>query len=79
MVGGLGQMGMGLIAMPGNRRRVSATPFLLMVAGVLILVVGCGISSHAVDNGTLKGMATVTGTGTSGNAVHTTTFSLTVN
>jgi hypothetical protein len=78
-VGTLSLMGMGLIAMPGNRRRVSATLLLLMVVGMLILVVGCGGSSHPVDNGTPKGTSTVTVTGTSGNAVHTTTFSLTVN
>lgn len=77
---GLGLIGMAVTTMPGTRRRASAIVLTLLVVGVLMLVVGCGGSSHPpVDNGTPKGTYTVTVTGTSGNLTQTTTFSLTVN
>ncbi|HEX9110160.1 MAG TPA: S8 family serine peptidase [Terriglobales bacterium] len=77
---GLGLIGMAVMTMPGKRRRASAIVLTLLVVGVLMLVVGCGGSSHQpADNGTPKGTYTVTVTGTSGNVTQTTTFSLTVN
>jgi hypothetical protein len=78
-IGGLGLMGMAVIALPGKRRRACGMVLVLLVVGMLTFMVACGGSSHPVDNGTPKGTYTVTVTGTSGNVTHTTTFSLTVN
>lgn len=68
------------MAMPGKRRRGAALALAIFVAGMLMLLVACGVtSSNPPYNGTPKGTYTVTVRGTSGNVTQSTTFSLTVN
>jgi len=80
--GGLGLVGMALMATPRKRRKATALALTLLLMAGLILLVGCGGgggSSHQSDPGTTKGTFTVTVRGVSNGVAHTTTFSLTVN
>lgn len=74
---GLGLVGIAVIAVPRKRRKGSALLLALLI-GSLAGVVGCGSGASHLPAPASK-TSTVTVTGTSGNVIQTTTFSLTVN
>src|SRR5262249_37867555 len=75
---GLGLMGVMVIVAPKRHRKAVALLMTMSLMSALMLLVGCGGSSHH-DPGTTKGTFPVTVTGTSGNVTHSATFNLTVN
>jgi Subtilase family len=75
---GLGLVGIAVIAVPRKRRKGSVL-FLALLMGSLVGVVSCGSGTSHVTPTPASTTSTVTVTGTSGNVMQSTTFSLTVN
>jgi hypothetical protein len=75
---GLGLVGIAVIAVPRKRRKGSAL-LLALLMGSLVWVVSCGSGGSHVPPAPASTTSTVTVTGTSGNVMQSTTFSLTVN
>jgi hypothetical protein len=76
-----GLFGITIATIPRRRRRACAIALTVLCVLGLALLVGCGNNSSnpVQQNGTPAGTYAITVTGTSGNVMQTTTFSLTVN